>query len=56
MKRIKRKACHQDKAVRYVGNIDVAASELKVGLEKFEHDHPIAALKGSDNTLAFHTK
>lgn len=56
MERVKREARDQSKAVRYVGSIDVAAGELKVGLEKYDREHPIAALKGSDNIIAFHTK
>lgn len=56
MERVKREARDQGKAVRYVGSIDVGAGKLKVGLEKFDPEHPIAALKGSDNIIAFHTK
>ncbi|MCJ1466433.1 hypothetical protein MMC07_005052 [Pseudocyphellaria aurata] len=56
MDRVKREAHEQRKVVRYVGSIDVASAELKVGLEKFNREHPIAALKGSDNIIAFHTK
>ena len=56
MERVKDEARDQGKAVRYVGSIDVAKGELKVGLERFDREHPIAALKGSDNIIAFHTK
>lgn len=56
MESVKDEARDQGKAVRYVGSIDVAKGELKVGLEKFDREHPIAALKGSDNIIAFHTK
>lgn len=30
--------------------------EVKVGLEKFDASHPIAALKGSDNIINFYTE
>lgn len=57
MEAVKREARERGKAVRYVGSIDVAAGgKLKVGLETFDRAHPIAALKGSDNIIAFHTK
>jgi len=42
--------------VRFVGSIDVAKKEVKVGLEWFDKSHPIAALKGSDNIISFYTK
>jgi homoserine dehydrogenase len=44
------------KVVRFVGSIDIASKEVKVGLENFDHSHPIAALKGSDNIVSFYTK
>lgn len=44
------------KVVRYVGSIDVANNEVKVGLETFDKSHPIAALKGSDNIISIYTK
>ncbi|PSS14935.1 hypothetical protein M430DRAFT_51585 [Amorphotheca resinae ATCC 22711] len=46
----------EGKVVRFVGSIDVAKKEVKVGLEKFDRSHPIAALKGSDNIISFYTK
>ncbi len=46
----------EGKVVRFVGSIDVAKGEVKVGLEKFDRWHPIAALKGSDNIISFYTK
>jgi homoserine dehydrogenase len=42
--------------VRFVGSIDVGKKEVKVGLEKFDASHPIAALKGSDNIINFYTE
>lgn len=46
----------EGKVVRFVGSIDVEKNTVKVGLEKFDRSHPIAALKGSDNIISFHTK
>lgn len=44
------------KVIRFVGSIDVASKSVKVGLEKFDRSHPIAALKGSDNIISFYTE
>lgn len=44
------------KVVRFVGSIDVASKEVKVGLEQFDRSHPIASLKGSDNIISFYTE
>ncbi|RDW72038.1 homoserine dehydrogenase [Coleophoma crateriformis] len=46
----------EGKVVRFVGSIDVGTKQVKVGLEKFDRSHPIAALKGSDNIISFYTK
>ncbi|PBP26985.1 homoserine dehydrogenase [Diplocarpon rosae] len=46
----------EGKVVRFVGSIDLARKEVKVGLENFDRSHPIAALKGSDNIISFYTK
>lgn len=56
MEEIKIAAEKEGKVVRFVGSIDVARKEVKVGLEKFDKSHPIAALKGSDNIISFYTK
>ena len=56
MDRLKEKAANEGKVVRFVGSIDVASKQVKVGLEKFDASHPIAALKGSDNIINFYTK
>lgn len=53
MEDIKIAAEKEGKVVRFVGSIDVAKKEVKVGLEKFDRSHPIAALKGSDNIISF---
>lgn len=56
MEETKSAAEKEGKVVRYVGSIDVATKQVKVGLEKFDRSHPIAALKGSDNIISFYTK
>jgi homoserine dehydrogenase len=44
------------KVVRYVGSVDVAKSEVKVGLEMVDRGTPIASLRGSDNLICFYTR
>ncbi|KAB2575986.1 Homoserine dehydrogenase catalytic [Lasiodiplodia theobromae] len=56
MDKLKEEAAKEGKVVRFVGSIDVASKSVKVGLEKFDLSHPIAALKGSDNIINFYTK
>lgn len=56
MEETKTAAEKEGKVVRFVGSIDVATKQVKVGLEKFDLSHPIAALKGSDNIISFYTK
>lgn len=56
MEKVKLDAEKEGKVVRFVGSIDVGNKEVKVGLEKFDRSHPIAALKGSDNIISFYTK
>ncbi|KAJ9667994.1 Homoserine dehydrogenase [Coniosporium apollinis] len=56
MEKLKKEAADEGKVVRFVGSIDVAKNDVKVGLEKFDVSHPIAALKGSDNIISFYTK
>lgn len=56
MEEVKIAAEKEGKVVRYVGSIDFGAGQVKVGLEKFDRSHPIAALKGSDNIISFYTK
>jgi homoserine dehydrogenase len=56
MEGYKESAAKAGKVVRFVASVDVAANEVKVGLEMVEKDSPIAALKGSDNIFVFHTK
>ncbi|KAI1078050.1 homoserine dehydrogenase-domain-containing protein [Whalleya microplaca] len=56
MKETKAAAQKEGKVIRFIGSIDVATKAVKVGLEKFDKSHPIAALKGSDNIISFYTK
>jgi homoserine dehydrogenase len=56
MEDIKAEAEAAGKVVRFVGSIDVGSKAVKVGLEKFDRSHPIAALKGSDNIISFYTQ
>ncbi|KAF7714396.1 Homoserine dehydrogenase [Penicillium ucsense] len=56
MTSIKENAEKEGKVVRYVGSIDVASKDVKVGLQSFSKDSAIAGLKGSDNIISFYTK
>jgi homoserine dehydrogenase len=56
MEKLKQEAANEGKVVRFVGSIEVGSQSVKVGLEKFDASHPIAALKGSDNIINFYTK
>lgn len=56
MEKLKQEAAAEGKVVRFVGSINVQSKDVKVGLEKFDASHPIAALKGSDNIISFYTK
>ena len=56
MEQYKSEAEKQGKVVRYVGSIDVARADVKVGLEMVEKGGPIGGLKGSDNLICFYTK
>ncbi|KAF2819094.1 hypothetical protein CC86DRAFT_336363 [Ophiobolus disseminans] len=56
MDQLKNDAEKEGKVIRFVGSVDVPNNKVKVGLEKFDKSHPIAALKGSDNIIAFYTK
>ncbi|KAL5603970.1 hypothetical protein FOVSG1_006720 [Fusarium oxysporum f. sp. vasinfectum] len=49
-------AAKAGKVVRFIGSVDVASGQAKVGLELFESTHPIAMLEGSDNIISFYTK
>ena len=56
METYKRKAAEAKKVVRYIGSVDLAKGEVKVGLEMVERGSPIAGLMGSDNLICFYTK
>lgn len=56
MEEVKAAAEKSGKVVRFVGSINMAKKEVKVGLEEFEKSSAIAGLKGADNIISFHTK
>ncbi|KAK1911758.1 hypothetical protein P3342_013063 [Pyrenophora teres f. teres] len=56
MEKLKAEAAQEGKVIRFVGSLKVPSNEVKVGLEKFDQNHAIAQLKGSDNIIAFYTK
>jgi homoserine dehydrogenase len=56
MEKLRNEATNEGKVVRFVGSVDVVGQAVKVGLEKFDKSHPIAALKGSDNIIAIYTE
>ncbi|KAJ5092837.1 Homoserine dehydrogenase [Penicillium angulare] len=56
MEKEKNAAEKAGKVVRFVGSIDMASKQVKVGMEWFDPMHPIATLKGSDNIISFFTK
>jgi homoserine dehydrogenase len=56
MEEIKSEAEKEGKVVRYVGSIDIKTKQVRVGLEKLDKSHPIAALTCSDNAINFYTK
>jgi len=56
MEGYKLKAKQEGKVVRYVGSIDVARGQVKVGLVMVDRGSPIAGLKGSDNLICFYTR
>jgi homoserine dehydrogenase len=56
MDALKEQAEKAGKVVRYVGSIDIAKKEVKVGLQQFDKDSALAGLKGSDNVVSFYTK
>lgn len=49
-------ALAENKVLRYVGQVDFKANKVSVGIAKYDFDHPFAALKGSDNVVAFTTE
>jgi homoserine dehydrogenase len=56
MEEIKYEVEKEGKVVRYIGSIDIQTKQVRVGLEKFDKSHPIAAPTGSDNAINFYTK
>jgi len=56
MEDVKSAAEREGKVVRFVGSIEMASKDVRVGLEGFEKGHAIAGLKGSDNIVSFYTE
>lgn len=56
MQDVKTAAEQAGKVVRFVGQLNVATGQVRVGLDQFDRSHPIASLKGSDNIISFYTK
>ena len=56
MEEVKKTAEKQGKVVRYVGSVESASKQVRVGLQYFDRDSAIAGLKGSDNIISFYTK
>ena len=56
MDKLRDEAQAQGKVVRFVGSIDVAKKEVKVGLTYEDKGSPIASLRGSDNMINFYTR
>ena len=56
MEEVRAAAEREGKVVRFVGSVDVPGNKVRVGLERFDRGHPIAALKGSDNIISFYTR
>ncbi|MDI1492961.1 MAG: Homoserine dehydrogenase [Ramalina farinacea] len=46
----------EGKVLRFVGSIDVATQNVKVGVEKVGKGEPVAGLRGSDNLVAIRTE
>ncbi|KAJ1897163.1 Homoserine dehydrogenase [Kickxella alabastrina] len=55
-KELNEQALAAGSVLRYVGMVDVKGGKSGVRLERYPLEHPFAALKGSDNIIAFTTK
>ncbi|XDT06900.1 Homoserine dehydrogenase, NAD binding domain [Nakaseomyces glabratus] len=53
---LKKEAAKENKVLRFIGKVDVATGKPSVGIEKYDHSHPFASLKGSDNVISIKTK
>lgn len=53
---LKKEAAKENKVLRFIGKVDVASGKTSVGIEKYDHSHPFASLKGSDNVISIKTK
>lgn len=57
MAKLRDDAKAEGKCLRFVGKVDLTGTpSVKVGVEKYDLSHPFAALKGSDNVIAFTTE
>jgi homoserine dehydrogenase len=52
MEKIESEAEKEGKVVRYVGSIDIQTKQVRVGLEKFDKSHPIAATNSCRNYMS----
>lgn len=55
IEKVKKEAEAEGKILRYVGTIDVPKGEIEVGLRKFDLSAPVAALRGPEAMVSFHT-
>ena len=44
------------KVLRFVGQVDVPAKKVTVGIKEYDASHPFASLTGADNIVSFKTK
>ncbi|CCF56989.1 hypothetical protein KAFR_0B06920 [Kazachstania africana CBS 2517] len=56
LRKLKEEAAKENKVLRFIGKVDLKAKTASVGIEKYEHSHPFASLKGSDNVISIKTK
>ena len=54
--KLKESAAAENKVLRFIGKVDVATNAVSVGIQKYDHCHPFASLKGSDNVISIKTK
>ncbi|ANB12288.1 homoserine dehydrogenase [Sugiyamaella lignohabitans] len=54
--KLRQEAQAENKVLRFVGKVDIAAGAVKVGIEKYDASHPFASLKGSDNVISIQSE
>lgn len=52
----RRMAAQENKVLRYVGSLDIASGEVRVGVRKHSRTHPFATLQGSDNIISIYSR